>query len=52
MSPGRIEERLRAEEMRGLSFTDRAAAFARREKYKIITATWVSRTRVRRGRLR
>jgi hypothetical protein len=35
------EERLRAEEMRGLSFTDRAAAFARREKY-----------RVRRGRLR
>lgn len=36
------EERLRAEEMRGLSFTDRAAAFARREKYKIITATWVA----------
>lgn len=36
------EERLRAEEIRGLSFTDRAAAFARREKYKIITATWVA----------
>ncbi|KAJ5793711.1 hypothetical protein N7457_000310 [Penicillium paradoxum] len=36
------EERLRHEEMRGLSFTDRAAAFARREKYKIISATWVA----------
>jgi hypothetical protein len=36
------EERLRAEELRGLSFTDRAAAFARREKYKIISATWVA----------
>lgn len=36
------EERLRAEEMRGLSFTDRATAFARREKYKIIGATWVA----------
>lgn len=36
------EERLRAEEIRGLSFTDRAAAFARREKYKIITATWIA----------
>ncbi|CDM28531.1 hypothetical protein DTO013E5_1016 [Penicillium roqueforti] len=36
------EERLRAEESRGLSFTDRAAAFARREKYKIITATWLA----------
>ncbi|OGE56199.1 hypothetical protein PENARI_c003G04695 [Penicillium arizonense] len=36
------EERLRAEEIRGLSFTDRAAAFARREKYKIISATWVA----------
>jgi hypothetical protein len=35
-------ERLRAEENRGLSFTDRAAAFARREKYKIITATWIA----------
>ncbi|CAI7593346.1 unnamed protein product [Penicillium palitans] len=36
------EERLQAEQIRGLSFTDRAAAFARREKYKIITATWVA----------
>ncbi|KAJ5301284.1 hypothetical protein PENANT_c023G01721 [Penicillium antarcticum] len=36
------EERLRAEEIRGLSFTDRAAAFARREKYKIISATWIA----------
>ncbi|KAJ5826726.1 hypothetical protein N7447_003489 [Penicillium robsamsonii] len=36
------EERLRAEEIRGLSFVDRATAFARREKYKIITATWVA----------
>ncbi|KXG49384.1 uncharacterized protein PGRI_032540 [Penicillium griseofulvum] len=36
------EERIRAEEIRGLSFVDRAAAFARREKYKIITATWVA----------
>ncbi|CAI7567989.1 hypothetical protein PCG10_009784 [Penicillium crustosum] len=36
------EERLHAEQVRGLSFTDRAAAFARREKYKIITATWVA----------
>lgn len=36
------EERLRAEEMHGLSFTDRATAFARREKYKIIGATWVA----------
>lgn len=36
------EERLRAEEMRGLSFTDRAVAFARREKYKLVGATWVA----------
>ncbi|KAJ5950407.1 uncharacterized protein N7479_008820 [Penicillium vulpinum] len=36
------EERLRAEEVRGLSFVDRASAFARREKYKIITATWIA----------
>ena len=36
------EERLRAEELRSLSFTDRAAAFARREKYKIISATWLA----------
>ncbi|KAJ5204431.1 uncharacterized protein N7498_005310 [Penicillium cinerascens] len=36
------EERLHAEEMRGLSFPDRVKAFARREKYKIIGATWVA----------
>ena len=36
------EERLRAEELRGLSFTDRALAFARREKYKIVGATWIA----------
>jgi hypothetical protein len=36
------EERLRADEMRALSFTDRAVAFARREKYKIISATWIA----------
>ncbi|KAJ5491140.1 hypothetical protein N7539_002707 [Penicillium diatomitis] len=36
------EDRLHAEEMRGLSFTDRALAFARREKYKIVGATWVA----------
>lgn len=36
------EERLRAEELRGLSFADRAVAFARREKYKLIGATWVA----------
>lgn len=36
------EERLRAEEMRGMSFTDRALAFARREKYKIVGVTWIA----------
>lgn len=36
------EERLHAEELRGLSFTDRAVAFARREKYKIVGATWIA----------
>ncbi|KAJ5975891.1 hypothetical protein N7481_009598 [Penicillium waksmanii] len=36
------EERLRAEEARSLSMTDRAIAFARREKYKIVTATWIA----------
>jgi len=36
------EERLRAEESRSLSMTDRAIAFARREKYKIVTATWIA----------
>ena len=36
------EDRLHAEELRGMSFTDRAMAFARREKYKIVGATWVA----------
>lgn len=36
------EERLREEELRGLSFTDRTTAFARREKYKIIGVTWLA----------
>lgn len=36
------EERLRAEETRGMSFADRTVAFARREKYKIIGATWIA----------
>lgn len=36
------EERLRAEEARSLSMTDRVVAFARREKYKIVTATWIA----------
>lgn len=36
------EERLRAEELAGMSFVDRVTAFARREKYKIIGATWVA----------
>ncbi|OOQ82457.1 mitochondrial hypoxia responsive domain protein [Penicillium brasilianum] len=36
------EERLHAEQLRGLSFTDRALAFARREKYKIVGATWIA----------
>lgn len=36
------EERLRAEESRGLTLSERAVAFARREKYKIIGATWIA----------
>lgn len=36
------EERLRAEELRGMSFMDRTLAFARREKYKIVSATWIA----------
>lgn len=36
------EERLRAEDMQRLSFPDRAVAFAHREKYKIISATWIA----------
>jgi hypothetical protein len=36
------EQRLREEELKGMSFMDRAFAFARREKYKIVGATWVA----------
>ncbi|CAI7631388.1 unnamed protein product [Penicillium bialowiezense] len=36
------EERLRAEENAGLSLSDRITAFARREKYKIVSATWIA----------
>ncbi|KAJ5917483.1 hypothetical protein N7466_011037 [Penicillium verhagenii] len=36
------EQRLRIEESRGLSISDRVVAFARREKYKIVGATWVA----------
>lgn len=36
------EERLRAEESAGQSLSDRITAFARREKYKIISATWIA----------
>lgn len=36
------EQHLREEELKGMSFTDRAFAFARREKYKIVSATWVA----------
>nr|CAD27304.1 hypothetical protein [Aspergillus fumigatus]CAE47952.1 hypothetical protein, conserved [Aspergillus fumigatus] len=36
------EERLRQEELAGMSFIDRTMAFARREKYKIVGATWVA----------
>lgn len=36
------EQRLREEGLQGMSFMDRAFAFARREKYKIVTATWVA----------
>ncbi|EYE92445.1 HIG1 domain-containing protein [Aspergillus ruber CBS 135680] len=36
------EQRLRDEGLQGMSFMDRAFAFARREKYKIVSATWVA----------
>lgn len=36
------EERIRAEQSAGLSLGERAAAFARREKYKIVSATWAA----------
>ncbi|CAG8127055.1 unnamed protein product [Penicillium salamii] len=36
------EERLRADEMRSLSFTGRAVALAHREKYKIVSSTSIA----------
>lgn len=36
------EERLRSQESHGLTLGERAMAFARREKYKIIGATWIA----------
>lgn len=36
------EQRLRMEESKGLSITERVVGFARREKYKIVGATWVA----------
>ncbi|KAL4989350.1 hypothetical protein BDW68DRAFT_157093 [Aspergillus falconensis] len=36
------EERLRAEEFRGMSFGDRALAWAREERYTIVFSTWVA----------
>ncbi|KAJ5097327.1 hypothetical protein N7456_008048 [Penicillium angulare] len=36
------EERLRSEESRGLTISERVVAFARREKYKIVGATWIA----------
>jgi hypothetical protein len=36
------EQRLREESLQGLSFMDRSLAWARREKYKIVSATWVA----------
>ncbi|KAF7589508.1 hypothetical protein BBP40_004215 [Aspergillus hancockii] len=36
------EQRLREESMQGMSFVDRSLAWARKEKYKIVSATWVA----------
>ncbi|KAE8352338.1 hypothetical protein BDV28DRAFT_3996 [Aspergillus coremiiformis] len=36
------EQRLREEQLSGMSFSDRALAWARKEKYKIVGATWVA----------
>ncbi|KAL3449405.1 hypothetical protein BJX65DRAFT_272190 [Aspergillus insuetus] len=35
------EERLRQQELAGMSFADRATAWARRERYKIVGVTWL-----------
>ena len=36
------EQNLRNRELQGMSFVDRAVAFARREKYKIVGVTWIA----------
>lgn len=36
------EQRLREEHLQGMSFVDRTLAWARKEKYKIVSATWVA----------
>lgn len=36
------EQYIREQELQGMSFVDRAVALARREKYKIVGATWVA----------
>ncbi|KAL4978370.1 hypothetical protein BDW66DRAFT_18742 [Aspergillus desertorum] len=36
------EERLRADELRGMSLSDRALAWAREERYTIVFSTWVA----------
>jgi hypothetical protein len=36
------EERLRQEELRGMSFSDRAMAWAREERYSIVGVTWLA----------
>merc|ERR1712187_1057602 len=36
------EQNLRDRELQGMSFVDRAVAFARREKYKIVGVTWIA----------
>ena len=36
------EQNLRERELQGMSFVDRAVAFARREKYKIVGVTWIA----------
>lgn len=36
------EQRLREESLQGMSFMERSLAWARKEKYTIVTATWVA----------
>lgn len=39
---GNRQERLKQEELSHMSFSDRALAYARKEKYKIIGITWIA----------